>query len=68
MIAEVYVEIVIFFFSVTCLASKSVCAYIASDELDAKYEGDGILFLEYIASNKTGKERIPRLSYHIHSI
>lgn len=38
---------------VTCLASKSVCAYIPTDELPGKYNGDGILFLEYIASNKS---------------
>ena len=51
---SIHIEILLF--SVTCLASKSVCAYISTEDLPEKYNGDGIEYLEFIASNKSGKE------------
>ena len=33
-----------------------MCAYISTEDLPEKYNDDGIEYLEFIASNKSGKE------------
>ena len=53
-ITKIYI-FYIFFFSVTCLASKSVCAFLPKDVTD------GIGYLTNIMSNKSGKARSENL-------
>ena len=41
-------------FSVTCLASKSVCGYISDEDINKKDYRDGIDLLMFVMNNKSG--------------